>query len=288
MPKVLYHYTNSSGLLGMLESSKMWATNFRYLNDSSEISYGSQLLNEILDDLIKKEKDSVIISFIERCKATHNAYNSVLDCYIACMCEDDDLLSQWREYASKGGGFALGFDTQLLKLRMPNYPERGIKDFDLVKVIYDVQLQKNIIERIINEALSVVRHAQKNNPDMVQDSFIPAGCQFVRLNLAQYLSCFKHPCFSVEKEWRLIFWTQYHEGENVKIRDGTYGLTPYVELDIRAEVGPSINKLPLVMIKPGPTSDPANSEYALKLLLRSKGYSFHLDTSGSKLPVRKI
>jgi hypothetical protein len=33
---LLYHYTDQKGLLGILESKQLWATHYRYLNDTSE------------------------------------------------------------------------------------------------------------------------------------------------------------------------------------------------------------------------------------------------------------
>lgn len=35
-PRTLYHYTSDSGLLGIIETKSIWATNVRYLNDSKE------------------------------------------------------------------------------------------------------------------------------------------------------------------------------------------------------------------------------------------------------------
>ena len=37
VPDVLYHYTDSGGLKGILSSGKIWATDIHYLNDKSEI-----------------------------------------------------------------------------------------------------------------------------------------------------------------------------------------------------------------------------------------------------------
>jgi hypothetical protein len=35
---------------------------------------------------------------------------------LACFCDRDNLLSQWREYGAGGDGFALGFDKQLTRI----------------------------------------------------------------------------------------------------------------------------------------------------------------------------
>jgi len=38
VPELLYHYTDSAGLQGILESRTLWATDIRYLNDETEAS----------------------------------------------------------------------------------------------------------------------------------------------------------------------------------------------------------------------------------------------------------
>ena len=51
---VLYHYTTSEGLLGILRDDKLWATDIFHLNDSSEFEYGR---TQILFELSKKIGD---------------------------------------------------------------------------------------------------------------------------------------------------------------------------------------------------------------------------------------
>jgi hypothetical protein len=41
--------------------------------------------------------------------------------FMACFCENGDLLSQWRGYGSLGGGFSLGFKAKQLKNRLWKY-----------------------------------------------------------------------------------------------------------------------------------------------------------------------
>ncbi len=43
-PEILYHYTNESGLLGILQSRHLWATAIEYLNDSAELVYAREEL----------------------------------------------------------------------------------------------------------------------------------------------------------------------------------------------------------------------------------------------------
>jgi|CXWL01.1.fsa_nt_gi archaellum component FlaF (FlaF/FlaG flagellin family) len=46
----LFHYTNAKGLIGIIESQSIWATDYRYLNDSTEIKF---FLQDYLSDLLR-------------------------------------------------------------------------------------------------------------------------------------------------------------------------------------------------------------------------------------------
>ena len=54
-PALLYHYTDSKGLLGIFETGKLRATEARYLNDATELEYGLGLAEEVLAALIADE-----------------------------------------------------------------------------------------------------------------------------------------------------------------------------------------------------------------------------------------
>src|SRR5579864_2371060 len=48
LPGTVYHYTAAAGLRGILMGRVMWATNFSFLNDPSELSYGQDLVLRVL------------------------------------------------------------------------------------------------------------------------------------------------------------------------------------------------------------------------------------------------
>ena len=54
LPAALYHYTTSAGLLGIIESNGIYLTDARFLNDSSEITYGRSLFLERLNHFVER------------------------------------------------------------------------------------------------------------------------------------------------------------------------------------------------------------------------------------------
>jgi len=111
-PLLLHHYTNAAGLAGIIGSSKLWATHYRFLNDSSEVNYGFSLFNSLVNALLKSEQDEVSAEFLSRTLRTANAFDDLFDFYVACFCECDDLLNQWRTYTDQAGGYAIGVDAK--------------------------------------------------------------------------------------------------------------------------------------------------------------------------------
>jgi hypothetical protein len=282
-PELLFHYTNASGMRGILDSSRLWATNYRFLNDASEIAYGMALFESIVQEQLATADGDVVREFLGRTLHTANAFDGMFDCYIACFCERDDLLNQWRVYVGSGGGYALGFKTKEIGMRWGQL--HPTQDFVLRKVVYDELVQRRLTAEVLELAVLNLKEATKGVSLADANNLIARCCQFVRAETAEYLMSFKHPAFSVEEEWRLCHIVSPGGEEHVLFRDGPYGLTPYVCLDPSPMAGVNANKLPLARITHGPTQDPSNVRFALNKLLRAKGYAF-VEISGSVLPVR--
>ena len=55
---LIYHYTNSEGLLGIIGTQSIWATDINFLNDFEEFSIGKKVIRKSIDyhrdELIKK------------------------------------------------------------------------------------------------------------------------------------------------------------------------------------------------------------------------------------------
>ena len=282
-PELLFHYTSSLGMRGILESSRLWATNYRFLNDALEINYGMALFKSIVQERLARSSSEVTSEFLRRSLHTANAFDGMFDCYIACFCGRGDLLNQWRVYAGSGVGYALGLNAKEIGLRWGEL--HPTQDFVLRKVVYDADLQKRLISEVLELAECILNETTQALPVADANNLIAKCCHFVRNEVADYLFSFKHPAFEVEEEWRLCHIVPPGDEAQVQFRDGPYGLTPYVCLDPTPMAGVNHNKLPLARITHSPVSDPSNVRFALNKLLRAKGYTF-VEIAGSVLPVR--
>ena len=46
--QIVYHYTSQTGLLAIIKTKKIWATDIYYLNDSAEMKHAWKIAKEVL------------------------------------------------------------------------------------------------------------------------------------------------------------------------------------------------------------------------------------------------
>jgi hypothetical protein len=288
-PAILYHYTAADGLLGMLQSHQIWATNVRFMNDRSELDYGINLVYRVFEEdefvgkLPLKDKPAftkikknirVMLDDAEK-KTTH---------FAICFCEKENLLSQWRGYGESGSGFALGFQTERLNEFVaeprPNLKPEQMLPVILRRVIYDEYAQKDFVRSCIRAIVKSIQFDRSVKTAAQTEWLQTAPGIVVNRLLYECLVCFKHPGFYEEEEWRLI--QQGRVGDQdvtrVDFRTRSGRIVSYTPLAFRSAAdaqprhGRDPNILPIVAITYGPTLDPGGSERALRGFLASRGY----------------
>lgn len=290
LPERLFHYTTAMGLKGILDSGRLWATHYRFLNDESEVDYGMFVVKACADSLKAVHHDELTNQFLDIILGSVNPFDGMVDCYIACFCTEDDLLNQWRDYGGGDGGYALGFKTRSIgrrieRIDMREYHKNKENIFVLRKVIYDPERQHALVRQVLELTIKALKKSAANASAEAIVYQIAHCAGFVRQSLADYLISFKHPAFKVEQEWRLCHMANPRDCPHVQFRDGQFGLTPYVTLDPRTGFGVLAGKLPLESITHAPTKNADNVRFALNLLLQGKGYNF-VQVTGSVLPIR--
>lgn len=103
------HYTNLSGLIGILESREIWLSDYRLLNDTKEVSYGRELAVKVISEIALSEQDAEFSLFLqsivsEISKPSNEQY------YICSMSLAIDELVQWRAYAKDCDGVCIVFN----------------------------------------------------------------------------------------------------------------------------------------------------------------------------------
>jgi hypothetical protein len=230
-PDELFHYTSPEGLIGIIGSRSLWASDMLCLNDSSEATYAHGLIQDALDmdngRLLPPKHRS---QFEEGLRSAFRMYPP----FVTCFCENGDLLSQWRGYGGAGEGFALGFRRSWLT-------SSAVLDdakFCLVKVIYCPNQQKRLITEFIESSGSISTTYQFSDDDAERWFWgITANA------IAHLVVAIKDPVFEQENEWRLIN-TTIIPGENYRYRVSGHRIVPYVKIPVDADAVTSLVRGP--------------------------------------------
>jgi hypothetical protein len=279
-PALLYHYTNAAGLLGMLKSKKIWATNSRFLNDPTEMSYAIQLVRAVAQSELGSSRGPQIKRLREEIFQMLYRYERESMVHVACFCAEGDLLSQWRGYGAVGGGYSVGVLTRYLGAEHALNPDVMNPGPFLRKVFYNRKVQVRIITSWVR-ALSAVAKAGKRSSKGTEtlDERLGMRERCFESFLGECLNCFKDPAYAAEQEWRLIRLGRWGGPEigAADFRASGSRLVPYVELDVTPERGTYKGKLPVRIIRFGPTLDPTPTGRSLRLLCGAQGYTVHDD-----------
>src|ERR1019366_3776800 len=201
VPSVLYHYTTTDGLLGIIKSKELGATNVLFLNDTSELVDAIKLFAAELeyDPLKLGERTGWIQTMI-----LPNLDTADIDHFVVSFCENGDLLSQWRAYGAQGFGYSLGFEPSALT-RSPLgdcFPSNRL----LRKVIYDLPTKRALIRArlaILREVLEPRAAELEADGDNEIRILMTLWAQ-VAFTLHPVFALMKNSAFREEGEWRLL------------------------------------------------------------------------------------
>jgi len=139
-----FHYTTYSGLLGILNTEKLWATNIDYLNDYTEFVNALDIAKSQIMLRINSKSCSRQTTLLEDLMQGVDSIRS-LNIFVASFAEQGDLLSLWRSYAG-GSGVSIAFRYDELR------EIASLHQFHVVKCIYDSNIKHKYINYLIDDA----------------------------------------------------------------------------------------------------------------------------------------
>lgn len=232
--------------------------------------------------------------------------------YVLCASRDGDSLSQWRAYGGQQG-YAIKLDNEGGGAQL-----RVIHDGEPAKSIpfgYDAPQWEAVIYHRDQQELTLKKTLVDLLAEFSGDFRRPVQRPIRRLFLARVVSRIKHDGFRDEQEMRYCI--GHPELQKMfSLRPGRYGLTPYVDLaslrpgqvdwqefertapkgdgvryiDVTSQsmttsMAKPAQKLPISMVRIGPTSYPESAEFGLRQALNRYGYE-HVEIEPSKVPYR--
>ncbi len=315
---LLYHYTNATGLHGIVTGQHLRATNIAYLNDAEEhIGYFDRRLPKIVDEALrstlesraspaflsakKSEVDEAVAAqtehLVDAIRVTTLKFNEP---YIASFSrppieseKDDGVLSQWQAYGSDGG-YAIVFETSELEKLLIEENERyqyqmglwgDVEYYDRIADYRPIHPETIEREKAVQEVLAKTQFDDSSARDVYEPMFEPITA----------LACtHKHRGFRQESEVRIVAvlmteqvvsehpgWVDNRRKKTVHFVPKNGVLVPYIRL-FENVFGDRQIKLPIRKIIVGPHREKNMRRDSVKLLLERSG--IEADVVVSEIP----
>jgi len=263
----LYHYTDLNGFLGIFKTKSLWASNAFFLNDSSEISYGINLSQDLFSKFYQSLKSEHVKEILKCFYDDYSGFVLSSNLFLVSFCENGDLLSQWRGYAPNSDGISLRFNLNVI---------RTLPQIHLYKVVYNKDEQLKTINFLFELLEDLMDYLERTKTK----SFLHYLNYWITIFTTIILT-FKDNSFSEEKEWRLIY--NYDTIENNKVieyRMKNNYILPYIKIE-------KLNLINLISgILIGPSSNNQIISKSIEYFLRENKYNY-IAVDNSKIPYRK-
>ena len=266
--QIIWHYTNDSGLLGILQSATLHATQVAFLNDNRETKYGTELFQATLREVIAESTNDPssnaffeqVLQFTEDDPKT--PVQGISKFFIASFSALEDDVVQWDRY-SKHHAYAIGFRARGLN-REPNST--------IYKVVYDTDKQKAAVRKIIMATLDFYRQGltveRQNDPEQWAREFYLAWDEWI-YKLAPLA---KHSSWESENEFRLVHELKLSEFPKVRFAQKGNTLARFLPLDTPSWMPSRQPLLPIAKVLIGPGNDATFTAISVRLLLDQMGY----------------
>jgi hypothetical protein len=206
---ILYHYTNAKGLAGIITKKVLWASDYRFLNDTNELNYGLSVFGALFGELSKGLPPEVV-EVVGNLKRAFSEFSLL----ITSFCDHDDLLSQWRGY-NGGMGYALGIDAQWLT------NIAGTQGANLIPTVYETEQQHQVVVDEVNMLKGIVK--DQSSLQEIKIKWWP--------RMLTSIAAVKNKHFAEEREWRVVK-VAHSWPQGICTRLTQSGLVPYLPINL--------------------------------------------------------
>lgn len=260
-PNDKYHYTNITGLEGILKNCSLWLMDSGGLNDRSE---GCLILKNSKNKL--KEKNCDLLQKYETIMM-HNLEN-----FFSCsFSSSGNLLSQWRGY----GDIAIGFDWEILNNQTPriifdsNGEHPTTSGIDFTKCIYIDPSIETDIDSYVNKVVDQISKTFNKSDPAIQ------AIQYCALKIGTITTSIKHIGFFEENEYRIVHY--WWDCDGIKVINSNRS---------RIEYKFNVESIKSIII--GPCENQEEKVCSVKELLETLGKKYNnIEIYCSKIPFIK-
>ena len=251
---LLWHYTDTQGLEGIVRNRTIRLSHPGFLNDPSELQYAKSVYKEMLAKLADGQEP-----LAKKFVSGYRAYEKegrfpFYDHFVASFCKARDQLELWRQYGDDGRGFALGFRAKELR---DVVEKQGIYVY---RVLYKKKEQCDLTDKILDFFFHDFRkiHTTGENSNVVLHEVYP----LLHTSLDFFTPFFKHLCYANEQENRLVLHGSHTVDYKKKFLARRGYFKPYIDFKIDRD-----KAFPLDTVMVGPTTPSPQCENSLRLFL---------------------
>jgi hypothetical protein len=273
--QMLWHYTTSAGLIGIVESGSIFATQLSCLNDSNESRYFLKRFRIALTEQLEIISDDAVSKFVKKCiellqDDDATPISADLPYFVTCFTPLEDDVSHWRSYGG-AGGFAIGVKTKDLF-----GPESSL----IGRVNYDSQVHAAIVKEAAQKTVEFYREGQQLVITDWDDLFLKVW----NFALTQLTPFVKDPWFAAEKEVRFVHYLLESEIPKLKVLPRQAMISQH--LSMRFGESGEKSRFPIAKVIVGPGRNRHISRRSVDTLLRIHGYPNNLVVT-SKWPYQE-
>jgi len=277
----LYHYTTGNGLISILESGSLWATQIACLNDSKELLYSVDLL---LSSVIKRKKEAhsaevdLLLDAMER--ELRDSGTETVGAFVICFSQRRDDLSQWRAYSGGEGGYCLQFD--FAKLHQGAHDVGGF----IVPVEYDLVKQEIFAADVVKWTETFFIQGLDNKRAPSREKWLEEFLRCWFQHISYFAPLFKHPSFRDEQEWRILYYLKDSDVPNMRFHPRPTMISRHIPMKFAPPNDSGYRALPVVGVIVGPSRHKEISRISVGDILKSRGYPGSVPVILSDIPFR--
>jgi hypothetical protein len=210
--KPFYHYTSVEGLAGIFGEEAIWATDYRHLDDSDELTRGEHIIESELEILMSQHgRDSLLGDFCSTVRQVREGRRVIdipgIGIYVTSFSDEPEIPGQWRVYGCNFTGYAIGLNSLPLPVgeQTPTKLTSALS-VDFGPCIYDDDIYRACVREIVTvvaDGLLKYIDTYCHNPAQVELLFREARVSaLARLGASVWF--LKRPLYSGEQELRLV------------------------------------------------------------------------------------
>lgn len=209
-PKEVYYYCSVEVAYWIIKCGRMWLTDVRKMNDSTEMLYAVEYLQQHIEQLSKNKSlpdgflnllNNIFDDLTESTEWQNTlTFNSKL-ILAMCFTQLKDDASMWDRYGKSGEGVSIHFNLSNL-LKVVTYagiftPNTSTYENGIIDVCYpEENNQCSCMDKIVDQLLAAHRKAKNQDEHYFINYLLEA-------NILEFLMSHKHNSFSSEKEFRI-------------------------------------------------------------------------------------